>query len=88
MKKLLAVTIAAVMMTGLLAGCGAGGTAAQDTTTEAPEETTAQENADAAQEDSEQADASAEGRTLRSVLMQSSRLMVIWMRMVNIPDLT
>ena len=31
--------------------------------TEAPEETTAQENADAAQEDSEQADASAEGRT-------------------------
>ena len=63
MKKLLAVTIAAVMMTGLLAGCGAGGTAAQDTTTEAPEETTAQENADAAQEDSEQADASAEGRT-------------------------
>lgn len=42
MKKLLAVTIAAVMMTGLLAGCGAGGTAAQDTTTEAPEETTAQ----------------------------------------------
>ena len=63
MKKLLAVTIAAVMMTGLLAGCGAGETAAQDTTTEAPEETTAQENADAAQEDSEQADASAEGRT-------------------------
>ena len=51
------------MMTGLLAGCGAGETAAQDTTTEAPEETTAQENADAAQEDSEQADASAEGRT-------------------------
>ena len=47
MKKLLAVTIAAVMMTGLLAGCGAGETAAQDTTTEAPEETTAQENADA-----------------------------------------
>lgn len=63
MKKLFAVTIAAVMMTGLLAGCGAGETAAQDTTTEAPEETTAQENADAAQEDSEQADASAEGRT-------------------------
>ena len=64
MKKLLAVTIAAVMMTGLLAGCGAGETAAQDTTTEAPEETTAQENADAAQEDSEQADASAEGSTI------------------------
>ena len=63
MKKLLAVTIAAVMMTGLLAGCGAGETAAQDTTTEAQEETTTQENADAAQEDSEQADASAEGRT-------------------------
>ena len=64
MKKLLAVTIAAVMMTGLLAGCGAAGeTAAQDTTTEAQEETTTQENADAAQEDSEQADASAEGRT-------------------------
>ena len=87
MKKLLAVTIAAVMMTGLLAGCGAGETAAQDTTTEAPEETTAQENADAAQEDSEQMHLQKE-EPLRSVLMQSSRLMVIWMRMVNIPDLT
>ena len=58
MKKLLAVSIAAVMMTGLLAGCGAKETTAQDTT--AQEDTT---QAEETQNDSEQADASAEGRT-------------------------
>ena len=61
MKKLLAVSIAAVMFTsvhGLLAGCGAKETTAQDTT--AQEDTT---QAEETQNDSEQADASAEGRT-------------------------
>ena len=58
MKKLLAVSIAAVMMTGLMAGCGAKETTAQDTT--AQEDTT---QAEETQTDSEQAEASTEGRT-------------------------
>ena len=68
MKKLLAVSIAAVMMTGLLAGCGAKETTVQDTTAQEDtrQDTTAQEDttqAEETQNDSEQADASAEGRT-------------------------
>ena len=55
MKKLLAVSIAAVMMTGLMAGCGAKETTAQDTT--AQEDTT---QAEETQTDSEQAEASTE----------------------------